>query len=211
MIKLVIFDLDGVLVNHFPLAIKCIYKVIEELNLPPLDKKFLKNNSSLDIKTGFELAYPKFKNLADDVNRVYEEKYIKNIKELNLLSNAKKVLDELKNKGLKICIMTQKSRRLTEETIKLLNFSFDFIITADEIKNSKPDPKPILRILKNFDIKHEEAIFVGDTPEDIEQGGNANLKTIIVATGMYSKEELKKHNPDYLIEDLIEVLDIIGV
>jgi phosphoglycolate phosphatase-like HAD superfamily hydrolase len=68
----------------------------------------------------------------------------------------------------------------------------------------------IKRAKEKFNFKGE-VFVIGDTPNDIIAGKEANVKTIVVATGVYSKKKLMKFNPDYVFENLEDTNKIIKI
>ena len=77
---------------------------------------------------------------------------------------------------------------------------------VDNVENAKPDPEAIFHILNAMQVDAGDAIMVGDMPVDIAMGHNAAIKTCAVTYGNSSRADLEKSSPDYLIDDLIQLL-----
>ncbi len=73
----------------------------------------------------------------------------------------------------------------------------------------KPAPDQLLKICNEVNVKPENTLMVGDTELDILCGQNASAKTCAVSYGFRKIEDLTIHNPDFLVDDLNEILDII--
>jgi len=86
---------------------------------------------------------------------------------------------------------------------------FDAIVGGDNEDYLKPDPHYINKCLKDFGIEPERAIMVGDMYIDIQTGKNAKITTCAVTYGIGKREDFIKYNPDYIINDMIELKKII--
>jgi pyrophosphatase PpaX len=144
------------------------------------------------------------------------EKGEKKMLQVELYPNAELVLKELKKKDKKLAIITSSYRHLIEPTLKKYAFKdyFDLVITKDETEVGKPDPWIVNTSLKYLSGTKEKALIIGDSDHDILTGHNSGICSVLFSpehnTKFYRKEFLMKHNPDYVISDLIELVDIIN-
>jgi phosphonatase-like hydrolase len=94
-----------------------------------------------------------------------------------------------------------------------MGVEFDDLITASDVKNSRPHPDMILLAMHKFAITEPaEVIKVGDSVTDVEEGRNAGCALSIgITTGAHSYEQLLSANPDFIINDLSELTGIIKV
>ncbi len=76
------------------------------------------------------------------------------------------------------------------------------------MKNPKPHKDHPLKALEILEVDRKDAILVGDTDKDILAGKNAGIKTVGVTYGWIG-EEIKKSQPDFVIDDIEELLDIL--
>lgn len=88
---------------------------------------------------------------------------------------------------------------------------FKTVVTLDDVTMAKPDPEPVLLALKQLGSEPAEAIMVGDNYHDILAGKNAGTKTAGVAWTIKGPEALAKHEPDYMLEKMSDLLQIVGV
>lgn len=125
------------------------------------------------------------------------------------------VLEELKNRGVKMALHTTSNRNLLYPAINNLDFEkyFEIILTKDDVKNPKPDPEVIEKELEYLGAKKEYCLIVGDSDKDIITGKNAGVDTCLfypkVNEKFYRKEFLEKDNPTFIIYDLSELLKIV--
>ena len=74
----------------------------------------------------------------------------------------------------------------------------DFSISGDEVKNFKPDPEGIVKTLKYFNAKPDQAIFIGDSLHDLGAARNANVKFIGVLSGVCTKTDWELEKVPYV-------------
>lgn len=153
-----------------------------------------------------------------DAVEAYKEalqKVEEEILNVELYPNAKELLKQLKDKGKKIALLTSSFRHLVEPALRKckLNSLFDYIITKDETKKGKPDPWIVEKALKLLSGKKDKAIIMGDSDHDVLTGQNAGVPSVLYYpehnNKFYRKEFLLKHKPDYVISDLLELLNIV--
>jgi len=116
---------------------------------------------------------------------------------LELLKDYKKAI--ISNKYEAYCI-----RALNELGLKGY---FDIIVCSDTIPEKKPSPIPVIHVLSSLNVKHEEAVIVGDSLIDIMTGKASSLITVAVTYGYGQSDFYKK--ADYVIEKMPELLDIL--
>lgn len=121
---------------------------------------------------------------------------------------AEKVFRELHTNKVKVALNTGFTRVITTPILKRLgwdNASFiDEVICSDEVPEGRPRPFMIEQLMQKLNITNAEDVAkVGDTKVDIEEGQNAGCGIVIgVTTGAYTKEQLIKYQPDYIIDSL---------
>jgi phosphoglycolate phosphatase-like HAD superfamily hydrolase len=74
----------------------------------------------------------------------------------------------------------------------------------------KPSPEPLLKICNDLNINPVKALIVGDSEMDVQCGKNAGIKTCAVTYGYRTTEELEKSQPDFLIDNIMELEQIIN-
>ena len=210
MIKTILFDLDGTLINTKQLITETVRKVFDELFGgtqmtdteitskffgPPLKVSFLEYVNQKEITNVIEV-YKKH-------NLVIHDKYTK------AFPGAKDTLKFLKNRGIKIGIVSSKMHDVVEKGLVLceLDEYVDLIVGLDDCDEHKPSPKPVLAALEKLESVGEETIYVGDHPNDIEAGARAGVLTCAVTYGEFLKEQLAL-NPNFIIDELKNLKDI---
>lgn len=124
--------------------------------------------------------------------------------------NTRKTLKELKTTGRLLAAVSNRARESLHQSLKgakLLEF-FDLVVSVEDVKNPKPHAEHVQVALKRLQVLPGHAYMVGDTQVDIVAGKNAGVKTIGVTYGFEGKT-IKNHNPDFVIDDIEELLTLI--
>ena len=129
-----------------------------------------------------------------------------------LFPNTKNTLDKIKETGIKTAAITTRSQRTSVHTLELAHIKdkIDVVISGEDGEKHKPHPEPLLRALRQLRVEPEKAVMVGDTDVDILAGKNARTKTIGVTYGFHGKRIIES-NPDYVVDDISEIIPIILV
>jgi phosphonatase-like hydrolase len=119
----------------------------------------------------------------------------------------------LRQKKIKIGLGTALSRDLFQNIYAHLVWEcdwFDYIGTANDVVNSRPYPDMIFDLMFRQKIAQKASVMkVGDTVADVEEGKNAGVLTVGVLSGTQSREDLSLAHPDFMINHLIELEEIV--
>ncbi|WDC84824.1 pyrophosphatase PpaX [Caloramator sp. mosi_1] len=208
MFKAILFDLDGTLLDTNELIISSYkYTIKKHLNRDLEDKEIVRYFGE-PLRLTLE-RYDKEK--VEEMYRTYvkynEEKHDSMIK---LMDNAKETLEELKNRGFKIGVVTSKRKAMAERGLKYFNLIelMDVIIAMEDTKIHKPNPEPLLEACRRLDILPSEVLYVGDSHYDVQCGKNAGSKTCVVKYTVLDLQEVLSYGPDFAINDLKELLKL---
>lgn len=150
----------------------------------------------------------------EEAVELFYSKYAEN--HLNLVkinSEINRLLQYLKETGIKLAIFTGKARRSLDISLKYLQMDdlFKVIITGDDVIKPKPDPEGLIKVLTLLYIDKSEAIFVGDSDADIYAG----LRTEVCTVGVQWLPEYQtlefSHTPNYIISSVKEFMNFIKV
>lgn len=188
--KAVLFDLDGTLVDN---------ELYERENIKAL-VRIASKNTSLNEKEiwqkvreyrkyeGTPLWYDwryftKFIGAPEDS---WRQVHLENLKHLKLLPGVIETLEKLKSMSVSLGIVTDAIRDVALLKIKHLKIKkfFEVIVTQDDVGTVKPDPYPILYALKLLDMSPNEAIYVGNTLNDVLAALAAGVKPILYNTNI---------------------------
>jgi pyrophosphatase PpaX len=210
-INTVLFDLDGTLIDTNELIISSFLHTLEKYYPGQYKRENVIPFMGPTLEETFEGIN---KELAQEMIKTYREFNISNhdlfVKEFDGVYETVRVLKE---NGFKLGIVTTKRLDVALKGIKLtkLDEIFEIVVALEHVKKPKPDPEPILLALEQLQSVPEEALMVGDNHHDILGGKNAGTKTAGVAWSLKGKDYLKQFEPDYMLENMTDLLSILGV
>ncbi len=201
-IKLVIFDLDGTLIDTVSLVVNSLSAAFNHFGYIPPSEKEIRSISGLRIDIALRQLAP---NLSNEQLNLVGEKYRQNYLHSALSANreplfegALELIDELSRRdNFLMAIATGKPMAGTKRILKehnIINY-FSSLQTPDNNK-SKPNPQMIYSAMEKVGAKKENSLMIGDTVHDMHLAKNANVKSIAVGWGYHTKEELIKAGAD---------------
>ena len=124
----------------------------------------------------------------------------------------REVVTILRGLPVKLAIVTSKGRNATERGLRrcALDGLFDVIVTVDDVTEHKPHPAPVVEALRRLSAEADDAVFIGDSPHDVESGRGAGVRTAAALWGPFSRESLAVHRPDYWLSHPEEVMTALG-
>lgn len=194
--RLIIFDLDGTLVNAYPAVTASVNHTLTALGFSK------KSAFEIKRKVGWGdrqlLAQFVGEDFADRATRIYRPHHTQALRTgVRFLPGAKQLLVRLKNKGFLLAIASNRPTRFTRIILKSLGVLslFDMVLCADKAPNPKPHPDMLWMIIKRLEVAKRYTLFVGDMTIDVNTGKRARVKTVAVSTGSSSIKELKSLKP----------------
>lgn len=214
--KAVIFDLDGTLSDSIQSMKLCTDEAVAPYGYGPFSiqqyKYFVGDGAANLVKralaaggdTGlihFEEAFARYKELFRE-NCMYGVKPYEGIREL---------LAALKEKGLAVAVLSNKPHAETVHVIETLfgRGYFDVIQGQEDGLAIKPSPEGVYRIARQFDIRTEDILYLGDTSTDMRTGRNAGAFTVGALWGFRDRKELEENHADAVIEHPLQLLNYV--
>ncbi|MGI6442890.1 MAG: HAD family hydrolase [Synergistaceae bacterium] len=206
-IEAILFDFDMTLVDSSYAIHRCINLLAEYagLNLVPREKVL--KNIGLKIEDCYINFWGEFKQEWLDY---YRELFMVEEKAgLILYPGVVETLNELKEKGLKVGVASNRHNVTTVlEATKLSEF-LDVSVGLNDVKNAKPNPDILYKGLETLGVPHENSIYVGDTDIDMQTTVAAGIRGVGTTTGNFSAKELKEHGAWRVIDDIREIMTLI--
>jgi len=210
MLKAIIFDLDGTLVDSLPYhheSWRIFFKNnnLEEHDFSEVLKEY-KGGGTLELMTSvFGDMYTKdeLKKMTDDKEIIFRDIYKSKIYPIEGL---KQFLDNLKENNILLSIGSNAIREnvlMTIEELSITNY-FSSIICGDEVSRGKPDPEMFVKTLSNLNVSRDECIIFEDSIEGVKAAKNAHIKVIGV-TSSQSSEKLKSVGAFKTIDDYTKI------
>ncbi len=216
MIKTILFDFDGTLVNTNEIikltlneiSIKYAGRELAEKDFDDMLGKPLKDQmAQIYGLNGHELEskYPEFLAL-------YRELYNSRREDLTKeFVGIREMLEALQSKGFSMGIVSSKGTGGIRHGLEKFGLSkyFSLVLSKYDVENSKPNPEGLLKAMKALDSNTGNTIFVGDSRHDLLAAKNAGVPFVLVAWTIAGYAKLKAMDPEYIIERPMELINII--
>ena len=218
MIKLCVFDLDGTLLDTVHALTRVINLTLGEIGLPDVSENDVKYFVGSGYKIFVQRALKHFDALDKfDLEKVYSiyEKHFEahRLYRVEPYEGIKSLLSALKEKGIKLAVLSNKSQEGVEDNIRKC-FKPDFFdaLYGEREKEGikiKPAPDSLLAIIEDFGVKKEELLYFGDSDVDMLTSVNAGVSGVGVLWGFRTADELEKSGAKYIVERPEEILNLI--
>ena len=213
MIKGLIFDMDGTILNTIDDITDSINYALKEYGYPLRTQQEVKDGVGRGAINLVEDIVPKEASREDilKVYKIYQDHYDKNSANKTApYEGILSLLKNLKDNGFKLAVVSNKHKYLVEAlNEKTFRGYFDYAMGEVEGIPIKPEPDMLYMALDNLGLEKEEVLFIGDSDVDMMTASNAEIISIGVTWGFRSKEVLIKHKAAYIIDRAEQILDII--
>lgn len=214
MIKAVIFDLDGTLVNSLEDLAASTNFALGEFGFPVHEIEKYNYFVGDGMQKLIERVLPE--NARDTETKAqvfdafwnhYKEHYVDKTKAYN---GIKELLQNLKEKKIKLIVISNKAEEMAITVVnKLLPDIFDLVCGKVDNYPAKPDPSLTNKIISDMGLVPSDCVFVGDSGMDAATAVNVGCVGIGVLWGFRTEDELKSNGADYIVNNPSEILDII--
>ena len=211
-INLMIFDLDGTLVDSGGDIVASVNHTLKTLDIP------IKKSEEIILFVGDGVQKliersvgENHHHLFNDAMGIFSAYYAKHMLDTTLLcDSAIKVLEHFRSK--RKVIITNKRKYFTDVITKTLDISkyFDEIIGSDSTTYKKPDARLLLPLLERYNAEYNKAVVVGDGVNDIMLAKNAGVLSCALLNGLTGRDILLALNPDFACEGLSELMTLFS-
>ena len=215
MMKLVIFDLDGTLLDTIADLAESANYALKQLGYPTHDVETIRTFVGNGINKLLERALPTHEQTEENVMRMrshFVPYYdVHNADLSSPYPGIVNLLEDLQAKGIQIAVASNKYQAATVKLVKQYFPNIDFveILGQREGINVKPDPTIVFDILKKAKVSFEETLYVGDSGVDMQTAINAGIDAVGVTWGFRPRAELESFQPMGLIDKAEELLGFI--
>jgi len=219
MFDAVIFDWDGTLADTRQAILIAFQTVLRKAGCDVTDEfldKLIGIGARNMFKKALEAADISFDE--EDIDRLVNEKnrlHAELASKIRLFEGARDLLDSLRSK-VKVALATMSSREVINRLMRRMGIQgyFDYVITADEVTEPKPDPEVFLACARELRCRPERCVVIEDSIFGVVAARKANMKCIAIPSGAYSKDDLRREEPDLIVDSIKErgkILDYILV
>ncbi len=211
---LIIFDFDGTLGDTRRNIVTTMQMTIAELHLPNRSEEECAATIGLPLAECFRTLFPDMQEefiprCAETYRRLFNE----NLKTIQpeAFPGVVETLSILHQKGFTLTIASSRSHNSLTELTRNMGIAdyISYLLGADDVKEAKPKPEPVLKTLADMHFDAGETLVVGDMAVDILMGANAGAKTCGVTWGNGTKDELKNAGATFIIDRMDEILEIV--
>lgn len=210
MIKLIIFDLDGTLLDTLTDITNSVNYTLKKFNKKPRKEEEIKYFLGQGPRYLLENSFGEIKNY-DEVYKVYDTHYkIHQNDNTKPYPGVRETLEELKKTNIMLAVCSNKQDEITKSLIEeLFPKTFSFVIGTSEKFMRKPSSDMPNHIMTSLGVSNDETLYIGDTETDMKTAMNSKIRAIAVTYGFRSKEELEIYKPYKIISNMQELLEII--
>ncbi len=211
--ELVILDFDGTLADTRRNIVLTLMQTLDRLSLPAASEADCAATIGLPLREAFVRLCPEISDsAAEKCVRTYAEIFEvnKRIHVPRLFRHVLPTLRSLHDRGVRMTIASSRSRSSLVGLAREMNIEryMELILGADDVRNAKPNPEPVLLTLERTGCVAENTLVVGDMPFDIRMGADAGAHTCGVTYGNSTREALAASGADYIIDDFAQLLTI---
>ena len=209
MIKAVIFDMDGLMIDSERVTFECYQERLKDMNLT-MDEEFYKTLLGKPIKGIYQRFYDVYgndfpiQNVIQDVHQLMAERF--ETEGVPVKKGLVELLHYLKDNNYKTIVATSSNRDRVDKILaqaKITEF-FDDSICGDEVTKGKPNPEVFLKSCQKLGVNVDEAIVLEDSEAGIQASYDANIKVICIPDMKYPKKQYEEKTFK-ILKDLTEV------
>jgi phosphoglycolate phosphatase len=206
MTPLLVFDLDGTLIDGYAGIAAALASAMERLGLPPLPAVTVRGMVGHGIERLLEKAVGKERAL--EGARLFREAYPRvALEKTTLMPDVVEVLTELGRRGYKMAVASNKLATFSRQILESLGVGGFFFAVAgpDSETPVKPDPTMLRRLMSETGVEPGETVVVGDMEVDAELARAAGCRVVLVPGGSRTREELAQVDADALLDRLADL------
>lgn len=209
MIKAIIFDMDGLMIDSERVTFECYQERLKDMNLT-MDEEFYKTLLGKPIKGIYQRFYDVYgndfpiENVIQDVHQLMAERF--ETEGVPVKKGLVELLHYLKDNNYKTIVATSSNRDRVDKILaqaKITEF-FDDSICGDEVTRGKPNPEVFLKSCQKLGVNVDEAIVLEDSEAGIQASYDANIKVICIPDMKYPEKQYEEKTFK-ILKDLTEV------
>ncbi len=209
--KGILFDLDGTLLDTTPLIINSFQYAFAEVCKRQITAAEVFPFFGKPLRAAMETLAP---DQAEELLQAFRKYNLANHDDMvTIFPGIAETLSVLKDKGLKLAIVTSKGSNLALRGLQLFDLAkhFNVIIGMEDCQQHKPHPEPVLKALQKLELSADECLMVGDSSFDVISAHQAGVAAVAVSWTNVDRPALIASEPEYLIERIEELKAICQI
>ncbi len=212
MLAVALFDFDGTLVDTTEMIFQSMrHATSSVLGRDDFSREELLANVGQPLPRQMELFDAEKAELLLEAYRAHHEEHHDAL--IAEFPGVDEALYRLRAAGVRVVVVTSKRRRSVEMALEKfpgLDLVVDLFVTMEDTTEHKPHPEPLLKGLELAgDVPREKAVYVGDSPFDVQAAKAAGLTSVAVSWGAFSEDTLREADPDHLVPDIDAAVDLL--
>jgi pyrophosphatase PpaX len=207
-----LFDFDGTLVDTTEMIFQSMrHATTSVLGRDDIPREELLANVGQPLPRQMEVLDAERAELLLKAYRAHHEEHHDAL--IGEFPGVDEALYRLRVAGVKVVVVTSKRRRSVEMALVKfpgLDLVVDRFVTMEDTREHKPHPEPLLKGLEMVgNVPKDRAVYVGDSPFDVQAAKAAGLRSVAVSWGAFSEDTLREAEPDHLVSDIDAAVDVL--
>lgn len=218
--KVILFDLDGTLINSAPDLAVAVNHMLQKLNRNTFSEEaidmWVGNGAQILVRRALSGQSAIDENLdpslVENALNIFLDFYGKNLCNATVAyPNVFDTLLSLKDKNYRLAIVTNKPFAFIEPILEGLGMSdlFEFFLGGDSLAEKKPSPSPLLHVCNTLEVEVKACVMVGDSKNDILAANACGMQSVGVTYGYNYGEKIDVYAPTVVINDFAELLEVL--
>lgn len=215
--KVIIFDLDGTLINSAPDLALAVNHMLKMLNRTTFNEdtihQWVGNGAQTLVQRALcgksEIDTDLDPALSAEALEIFLAFYAKNLCIATVTyPDVPSTLEALKNRGYTLAIVTNKPIAFVKPILSGLQIDgmFELYLGGDSLTKKKPDPMPLLHVAEKLSVTVNQCVMVGDSKNDILAAHAAQIQSIGLSYGYNYGEDIGNYNPDIVFDNFSDIL-----
>lgn len=214
--RLIMFDLDGTLVDSVPDLAAAVDVMLTQLGRPTAGVEVVRhwvgNGAMVLVQRALANSYD-YSSVSEDEAApaldLFLQAYAQEQSRTCLYSTVLDTLHTLRDSGVLLAMITNKPERFLPDLLKQhqLDGLFSWVIGGDTLPYKKPEPGSLLWVMQQAQVEPQECLFVGDSRNDILAAKAAQVCCAALTYGYNHGQPIELENPDWIIDSLSQLLD----
>jgi phosphoglycolate phosphatase len=219
-VELILFDLDGTLIDSVPDLAIALNGMLDEFNLPTVSEDLAREW----VGNGAAKLVERALNFSVNLNAAHKPENIGDLQpkaldaflshyesccayKTALYDGVFDALEQFRQQQITMAIVTNKPRRFIAPILQHLGIAhfFTLLLGGDELVNKKPHPEPLLHCLKLLNVSAPKVLMVGDSRNDIEAARAANITVAAMNYGYNHGQAIELAEPDAVFSSMTEI------